>query len=162
MTQSRSLADLHPQARAKAEKLLALAAAESIELLVTSTYRSFEQQERLYAQGRTEPGPRVTRAKPGSSFHNVRRALDVAFCRPETGVLDWLWLRDDPDAQRLWRRLGALAAGAGLHWGGLWEKPDRPHFEDSWCAACALDVGPRGATHFDEDGRCRVRGKATA
>jgi peptidoglycan L-alanyl-D-glutamate endopeptidase CwlK len=154
---SRSIAALHSQTRGRGETLIALASAEGLELLVTSTYRSFDEQARLFAQGRTAPGPRVTSAKPGSSFHNVRRALDVAFLRPETGTLDWEWLSRSAEADRLWRHLGALASAAGLHWGGLWERPDRPHFEDSSCAACGLDVGPRGATHFDELGECRIR-----
>lgn len=157
---SRSIADLIPQARERAERLIVLASAEDLELLVTSTFRSFDEQARLFAQGRTAPGPRVTSAKPGASYHNVRRALDLAFLRPETGTLDWEWLSRSEEADRLWRRLGALSAAAGLHWGGLWERPDRPHFEDSWCAECGVDVGPRGAPHFDETGSCR--GRATA
>jgi peptidoglycan L-alanyl-D-glutamate endopeptidase CwlK len=153
---SRSLADLHPQARARAEKLLAAAAADGIVLLVTSTFRSPAEQAALFAQGRTAPGPIVTNAQPGSSYHNARRALDVAILRPETGVLDWRWM-GGRDAMPIWERLARLADGVGLHWGGRWRKPDRPHFEDTWCAACAIDLGPRGAAHFDADGRCRIR-----
>lgn len=157
---SRSLADLHPQCRARAEKLLAQLAAEGLHLIVTSTWRSFEQQAALFAQGRTAPGPRVTNARPGSSYHNVRRALDVAFLRPDTGVLDWRWLSVSDGAAQIWRHIGAVGSSVGLQWGGLWNRPDRPHLEDSWCAACAQDAGPRGATHFDERGRCRVRRSA--
>lgn len=154
---SRSIAELHPQARARAEKLLVLAKGDGLELIVTSTFRSFAEQGALYAQGRTTPGRIVTGARAGFSFHNVRRALDVAFLRPDTGVLDWEWLDRNAEAQRLWRHLAAMASSAGLAWGGLWKKPDRPHFEDAWCAACVVDAGPRGATHFDEAGRCRIR-----
>lgn len=157
---SRSIADLHPQARARAEKLLAQAKAAGLELVVTSTFRSFAEQDALYAQGRTKPGPRVTGARGGQSFHNVRRAFDVAFLRPDTGTLDWAWLSKSPDADRLWRRLGALAAELGLRWGGLWKRPDRPHFEDTHCAACGIDVGSSDAEHFAEDGRCRIHRRA--
>lgn len=150
------LSDLHPQARSRAERMLAHASAAGIVLLVTSTYRSAEEQAALFAQGRTAPGPIVTSAKPGSSYHNVRRAIDVAILSPETGTLDWRWM-GSAAAMPLWERLARLAEGLGLHWGGRWKRPDRPHFEDTWCAACAIDLGPRGADHFDDSGRCRVR-----
>jgi len=38
--------------------------------------RSFEDQFRLYSQGRTVKGPIVTKAKPGLSFHNYGLASD--------------------------------------------------------------------------------------
>jgi D-alanyl-D-alanine dipeptidase len=40
-------------------------------------YRSQERQQWLYEQGRNRPGPIITYAKPGQSFHNVGLAVDV-------------------------------------------------------------------------------------
>ena len=50
---------------------------QGIDLLVTSTYRDYESQNALYAQGRTTQGPIVTNAKGGQSFHQFKCAVDV-------------------------------------------------------------------------------------
>lgn len=44
-----------------------------------SGLRTFDEQAKLYAQGRTEPGLMVTRARPGMSFHNYGLATDWDF-----------------------------------------------------------------------------------
>lgn len=43
-----------------------------------SGFRSFKEQEELYAKGRTAPGPIVTKAPPGASWHNFGVACDLA------------------------------------------------------------------------------------
>ena len=40
------------------------------------TYRSFDEQNHLYAQGRTKPGKIVTYAKGGQSYHNFGLAFE--------------------------------------------------------------------------------------
>lgn len=67
MINSRDLTDLLEPVRQRAEQLIDRCEAEGIDLLVTSTYRDLEAQERLYAQGRVLPGQIVTWAKPGDS-----------------------------------------------------------------------------------------------
>lgn len=51
---------------------------EVMPILVLHGYRSIEEQNALYAQGRTAPGKRVTNAKGGQSAHNFGMAIDVA------------------------------------------------------------------------------------
>jgi len=53
---SRKLTDLHPQMQPLVTRFLANARAAGIDLLVTCTYRSNEEQTALYAIGRTKPG----------------------------------------------------------------------------------------------------------
>lgn len=149
---SRSLFDLCPQTGVKAQRLIADAGVAGIRLLVTSTYRSFREQQGLYDQGRSAPGKIVTNAKPGESYHNVRRALDVAILKSD-GTLDWNWMAS-AEATALWERLAEIGEAHGLAWGGRWKRPDRPHFEDQWCSHCKAHVGPRSATHFGEAGEC--------
>ncbi len=48
-----------------------------LETEVESGLRSNERQAQLYAQGRTAPGPIVTYAQPGSSYHNYGAAVDL-------------------------------------------------------------------------------------
>lgn len=114
----RDLATLHPACRRRAEALLQLAAEEGLIIIVTETYRSWERQEELYAQGRTAPGPIVTLTPPGMSWHQWRRAADVAFAGSAP------YSETHP-----WQRLGELGEAARLEWGGRWQRPDRPHFQ---------------------------------
>ena len=52
----RRLAPLHPALAAAGRALLERCAGEGLALLVTQGLRSWEEQDALYAQGRTKPG----------------------------------------------------------------------------------------------------------
>jgi peptidoglycan L-alanyl-D-glutamate endopeptidase CwlK len=56
-------------------------------IVLTFGYRSIEQQDRLYAQGRTKPGKIVTNARGGQSPHNYGLAIDLAPLK--NGKIDW-------------------------------------------------------------------------
>lgn len=114
---------LDPDVKEKAEKLLELALAEGIELVITQTFRSPDEQAALYARGRTAPGVIVTNAPPGYSWHEFRRAFDVAIA-DFPGDRTKKDLYDGP-----WERVGDLGESIGLEWGGRWKHPDRPHFQ---------------------------------
>lgn len=93
------------------------------EVFCTCSYRSPAEQEALYAQGRTRPGPIVTNAMAGQSIHNYlpALALDVAFLRPD-GTLDW--------TDSLFQEFAAVFKPLGVEWGGDWPKfRDMPHFQ---------------------------------
>jgi peptidoglycan L-alanyl-D-glutamate endopeptidase CwlK len=51
---------------------------EVFPIIVIFGYRSVEEQDWLYAQGRTRPGNKVTNARGGSSAHNFGLAVDLA------------------------------------------------------------------------------------
>lgn len=122
--------ELDPLSRARVDglepltRILALRflASSSRRLAITSGRRSSAEQAALYAQGRTTPGPIVTHAPPGTSFHETGRAFDVA-------PVDVLGRPYWPESPALWAELGELGEAAGLKWGGRWQWPDRPHFE---------------------------------
>lgn len=145
---TRDLRDLLPQTAAKVARVLSRARQEGILLLVTSTYRSFAEQDALYAQGRTAPGRKVTNAKGGQSFHNVRRAVDVVPLDVH-GQPDW-------DAtEETWKRIGSLGIAEGLDWGGDDRTfVDKPHLGDRYCARCECEHGH--ATDFLESGDCKL------
>ena len=65
---SRKLEDLHPMVAERAQQLVELAQAEGIEILVTSTLRSFEEQAELFAIGRTKPGGNSDQCKAGGKL----------------------------------------------------------------------------------------------
>ena len=96
---------------------------QSIDVILTSTYRDFESQDALYAQGRTAPGKRVTNARGGDSYHNYRMAFDVVPI--VAGKAVWSDLA-------LWKRVGAIGKQCGLEWGGDFKSlKDYPHFQCS-------------------------------
>lgn len=137
MINSRKLDDLCEPARKRAKAFIAACAAEGIDLLVTSTYRDNESQDALYAQGRTAPGPIVTRAKAGYSFHNFRCALDVVpivHGKP-------CWDAKNP----VWDKVGALGKAQGLEWGRDWTRfSESPHFQ--FTGGLTLEQLRNGAT----------------
>ena len=47
-------------------------------MLIVSTLRTFEEQDELYAIGRTKAGRKVTNSRGGQSLHNYGVALDFA------------------------------------------------------------------------------------
>lgn len=119
------LSGLTPETKEKAIALIEAMARQGHFIDITSGYRNKEQQDALYAQGRTTPGPIVTNAKWGQSSHNFRTAFDVAFLVNEQPS----WAEHHP-----WNLLGAEGRKLGLEWGGseAWKKAgflDRPHFE---------------------------------
>lgn len=91
--------------------------------ILTCTYRSNEEQTKLYNQGRTTPGKIVTQAKAGQSKHNSNpsKAFDIAF--KKDGVVDW--------SVDLFKKFAAIIKPKGIKWGGDWKKGfiDYPHFE---------------------------------
>lgn len=81
--------------------------------------RTIEEQDALYAQGRTLPGNIVTRAKGGESAHNYGCATD--WCIFEEGKPIW-------DARdKRWKDYEYACAKAGAKWGGIFG--DFPHNE---------------------------------
>lgn len=111
-----SASGLLPAVQKLADLFIALAATEGFNLRVTSGWRSFEEQEKLYAQGRTTPGKIVTNARAGESWHNWGCAFDVAD-RIRGYDIDW-------------ERVGKIGERCGFEWGGRWAGfIDRPHFQ---------------------------------
>ncbi len=113
---------LKPKIKELAEKLIAECKKLGHQIAIAQTLRTIEEQDALYAQGRTKPGNIVTWAKGGESFHNFGVAFD--FCPLVNGKLDWNNLE-------LFKKIGTVGKSLGLEWGGDWPKPktDLPHFE---------------------------------
>lgn len=61
----------------------------SVKLRFTHVLRTFQEQNALYAQGRTKKGNIVTNAKGGQSFHNYGVACDFALMTKDGKSLIW-------------------------------------------------------------------------
>lgn len=117
---SRDVTDLLPAARERAEAMLVATEQAGYPVFITSTLRTFHEQDELHAQGRTTSGSIVTNARGGESRHNHGLAFDVAFVRPAGEDIF-----DGP-----WDQIGAIGRDLGLEWGGDWTGfVDRPHFQ---------------------------------
>lgn len=134
---------LHPTVREKAQALVAICGAAKISIVVTQGMRTIEQQDVLYAQGRTAPGPIVTNAKGGSSYHNYGLAFDFAV--KKDGRPSWNDKVDvDKDGEPDYREVGEIGEQLGLEWGGRWKRPDLPHFQITFGLSIAdLRAGKR-------------------
>lgn len=130
---SRDLKDLHPHVRLLALDFIEQCRKENIDVLIYCTYRSNQEQDDLYAQGRTKPGKIVTYARGGQSRHNHTlkdRPASLAFdCVPLRGGKP-VWGRTLPEDLKLWQKVGKIGKSVGLKWAGDWTRfKEFPHFE---------------------------------
>ena len=123
---SRKISDLTLEMQALTKEFCKMLVLNGIEYMITSTYRSQEEQDALYAQGRTVPGRKVTWAR--HSRHTDREALDIAILKG--GEIMWDAKVDvDMDQVPDYLEAGIIGEQCGLVWGGRWKTPDFPHFE---------------------------------
>lgn len=114
---------LEPNFRAKVEELIAKLKEHGINCVVTSGLRSIQQQNMLYAQGRTSPGQIVTKAKGGESPHNFALAADL--CPLDKDGKLWWMAPDD-----VWNVMHLVGEQLGLRSGYDFKSiKDNPHFE---------------------------------
>lgn len=118
----KKLVGVHPLVATKARQLIERAYREGINVIITQGLRTVEEQNELYAQGRTKPGKIVTNAKGGYSYHNYGLAFDFAVLNDD-GSVNW-------KVDEQWKRVGAIGKSLGLEWGGDWKDfKDYPHFQ---------------------------------
>ncbi len=117
-------ANVNGQFRDRARGTLRDMRREGVSMMVTDGYRDYNEQDRLYAQGRTAPGPRVTNARGGHSWHNYGVAMDSTF-HDNRGQPHW---PEGGEHRSLLQRYGEVGEARGLEWGGRWTNPvDTPH-----------------------------------
>lgn len=128
---------LHPKVRDEVKVLVEQAnkvTANNITIRVVQGLRTIEEQNALYAIGRTKPGKIVTNAKGGSSYHNYGLALDFAFL-VDGKTISWDDKKDwDGDKISDWLEVVQIFLKAGWFWGGNFKSiKDNPHFEKTFC-----------------------------
>ena len=99
--------------------------------------RTFEDQDELYAQGRTKPGQIVTNARGGDSLHNYGLAVDyVLDGQVEKPGIQWSWeIKSDlnADGRNDWLEMAEIAVSCGLEAGYFWKRfPDAPHVQNRY------------------------------
>ncbi len=117
---SNELSSLQPHVAALAKKFLILTQENHLDVQIYTAFRSWDEEDRLYAQGRWASGQIVTNARGGDSYHNWGLAFDAApYVKGK--------ISNDTSA---FKRMGALGEQVGLQWGGTFRSlVDYPHFQ---------------------------------
>lgn len=127
---SKDVKQLHPRLQAKIIELKEICKKAGIKIDTRECYRTMAEQDALYAQGRTKPGPIVTKARGCNyaSMHQWGVAFDfvVEMDCDKDGDIDIKDLYNN----KLMCKVGRLGKTIKLEWGGTWKGfPDRPHFQ---------------------------------
>ena len=123
----RGIDKLHPELQKCVDKFLTECETQGLNVLITETLRTQEEQEKLYAQGRTEPGNIVTNCRGYQSPHCWGVAFD--FCRNVKG-------KEYDNTDGFFEKVGEIAKTIfddteyDLFWGGDFKSfVDKPHIE---------------------------------
>lgn len=113
---------LHPKLQKKIKQLLSKCEKAGLQIKITECLRTKEEQDALYAQGRSKPGAIVTNAK-GSSYQSMHQwGVAFDYCRNDGKGAYY----DDG----FFDKVGAIGQSIGLEWGGAWKSiKDKPHFQ---------------------------------
>lgn len=103
----RLLHSLRPELEALAREHIFTLRQTGADARIVQGTRTLREQARLYARGRTAPGPVVTNAPPGTSAHNYGAAYDIGF------FANGRYL----DASPFYTTIGPQAAPDGVVWG---------------------------------------------
>lgn len=140
------IATLQEPLRTAARLLVENCYARGIMIVITSGYRSYAEQNRLYAQSRSRkdldevglfdvkanPGAdHVTNARGGYSNHNFGFSFDAALLLPNGVTVSWDTRRSDNlDSLPDWSEMVIEGKKLGLEWGGDWRSfVDMSHFQ---------------------------------
>lgn len=118
------------------------------------TLRTFQEQEELYALGRTRlfdaTGRRlgiVTNAKGGESMHNYGLAFDIVLL--VNNGASWDISKDfDGDGLSDWTEIVQIFKRHEYTWGGDWKFKDAPHFEKTFGKTAKELQNLYAAKHF--------------
>lgn len=104
---------------------------KGVRLRFTQTLRTIDEQNDIYAQGRTKPGKIVSNAKGGQSIHNYGLAFDIVilYDKDGNGTLETAsW-----DEDKYWMQVVNCFKSKGWSWGGDFKSIyDSPHFEKTF------------------------------
>lgn len=110
--------------------------------------RTIDQQNSLYAQGRTMPGMKVTNAKGGKSYHNYGLAIDFAlmYDKDKNGTFETLsWDVKD----KSWMEVVKAFEAKGWFWGGKFSSlKDYPHLQKTFGFAVSSLLNKYNAKDF--------------
>ena len=123
---------MHPLLRTELTNILSEIAQCGVSIRLTQTLRTIQEQNDLYAIGRTKPGKIVTNAKGDQSFHCHGLATDFCLLHKD-GTVSWNMHEDlDKDGIADWIEVVKVFEKHGWEWGGNWKFKDTPHFQKTF------------------------------
>lgn len=152
------IANLHPSVKDEVTLIIEecdKALSGKAKIRITEGLRTIEEQNLLYAKGRTLAGKKVTNAKGGQSIHNYGFAVDMCLIIDEKEA-SWDTKKDwDNDKVADWYECVKIFAKNGWEWGGNWKTfNDMPHFEkrylNSWQKLSKLKKDKNGYVILNE------------
>lgn len=114
---------LHPKLQKSISLLKAECEKQDLKIGIGECLRTAEEQDKLYAKGRTEKGSIVTNAKGStySSMHQWGVAFDF-YRNDGKGTYE--------NGDGFFEKVGKIGKMLGLEWGGEWKSiKDLPHFQ---------------------------------
>jgi peptidoglycan L-alanyl-D-glutamate endopeptidase CwlK len=99
---------------------------KGVRLRFTHVLRTIQEQNELFAQGRTKRGHIVTNARGGQSIHNYGLAFDIVILLDED--------KNGTFEKAVWNgthfnTVVRYFKSKGYEWGGDWKFKDAPHFQ---------------------------------
>jgi len=127
------IATLHPKLRSEAGNILLECEKANVSIRITSAFRTPEEQDSLFEQGRTKPGVIVTNAKRWQSYHNYGLAVDICLYRKD-GSISYSAKEDlDNDGIADWFEVVAIFKKYGWEWAGDWKTfKEFPHLQKTF------------------------------
>lgn len=127
------IATLHPKLRSEAGDILVECEKVGVGIRITSAFRTPEEQDALYAQGRTKPGAIVTNAKAWQSYHQYGLAVDICLLHKD-GSISYSATEDiDNDKIADWNEVTKIFKAKGWEWAGDWKTfKERPHYQKTF------------------------------
>lgn len=138
---------VHPKLAEIIRQQILILAGENLEIRICQGVRSWPEQAAIYAKGRTSPGEpcnhhgfkfrpgscpehplgvKVTRCRPGYSWHQFGLAVDEVPDDPTLAGFQCDWNLEHP----AWQRMKAVGESLGLVHGSEFRTfPDWPHFQ---------------------------------
>ncbi len=151
---------LHPKVRQEVIDLIEKAESgfpANMAIRIVQGLRTIDEQNALYAQGRTTPGQIVTKARGGHSYHNYGLAIDFALISDKDGngsfeTLSWDTSSDaDHDQVKDWQEVVKVFEAAGWVWGGKFSTiKDAPHLQKTFGYSVASLLAKYNAGNFIE------------
>jgi len=124
---------LHPKVRQDVIDIATELAAKGLMFRITQGFRSFADQDKIYAQGRTAPGPIVTNAKGGQSNHCYGLAIDFCIDTPDGKGITFDMNTDfDHDGNKDFMEIINAFGAKGWQSGLFWKFKDSDHLEKTF------------------------------
>ncbi|WP_079708633.1 peptidoglycan-binding protein [Paraliobacillus ryukyuensis] len=150
----RNMGAVHSVVKEATLELIKRAYKEGILVQISDGFRSYAEQNTLYAKGRTAGGSVVTNARGGQSYHNFGLAVDYFLVSDDGNKALWNVNKD-------WRRVAAIGKSLGFEWGGDWSSfKDYPHLQmTGGLSLSQLRAGKKPNLNSDEKERHVAEGK---